>query len=412
MTSSNNNSSTFDSILSLCRNHEGLPESELLSRLGPIVETNPDALQEKYSPNGRGFSRLETGFTLLHFAAANRSPQFCEILVNSKPDLLRNSDNGIGILPFHSTCMRKGRVETAKYLLSLYPESINFPARNPGGDYPIECVAIAFGGRDHDDNAIELVKFLLKHERALSTPSGYDRRPLPLHQASGRRVTSWAEAAACLAICKLLFDCDPEAIYRTNNRGKTPLDIQRRYRNREMVAFFERQTDFHRQAIEDRTPDNNGQLPIHRALENSDVSLGAIKLMVSAYPYSTDVADNEGRLPLHIACQVGNNDAAKYLIPTNPDSFKIRDMTGNPPLHLACLRGMCELIPCILKQSPYGVNVQNKDNRLPIELLLFDSECDRDCIQYVEAVRCLFEASPIDTLKRLVGVHNNFTALE
>eukprot|EP00956_Cyclotella_meneghiniana_P029403 scaffold71027_cov58-Cyclotella_meneghiniana.AAC.4 len=173
MTSSNNNSSTFDSILSLCRNHEGLPESELLSRLGPIVETNPDALQEKYSPNGRGFSRLETDFTLLHFAAANRSPQFCEILVNAKPDLLRNSDNGIGILPFHSTCMRKGRVETAKYLLSLYPESINFPARNPGGDYPIECVAIAFGGIDHDDNAIELVKFLLKHERALSTPSGY-----------------------------------------------------------------------------------------------------------------------------------------------------------------------------------------------------------------------------------------------
>lgn len=134
--------------------------------------------------------------------------------------------------------------------------------------------------------------------------------------------------------------------------------------------------------------------------------------MVSAYPHSTDVADNEGRLPLHIACQVGNVDAAKYLIPTNLDSFKIRDMTGNPPLHLACLQGMCELISCILKQSPYGVNVQNEDNRLPIELLLFDSECDRDCIEYVEAVRCLFEASPIDTLKRLVGVHTNFTALE
>ena len=50
------------------------------------------------------------------------------------------------------------------------------------------------------------------------------------------------------------------------------------------------------------TPDENGQLPLHAALQNN-VTLGSIKLLVKGNPSAVQSPDNSGALPLHIACQ-------------------------------------------------------------------------------------------------------------
>eukprot|EP00956_Cyclotella_meneghiniana_P035960 scaffold119854_cov22-Cyclotella_meneghiniana.AAC.1 len=124
--------------------------------------------------------------------------------------------------------------------------------------------------------------------------------------------------------------------------------------------------------------------------------------MVAANPSSVTTADNQGSIPLHIACQVGNIDAVKFLMGINEDCLKIPDAGGNLPLHLACLHGQCEIIPCIIEQSAYGVTLQNSENQTPIELLFYEAECDRDSMVYVEAIRCLFQINPVDILKCLV----------
>ena len=70
--------------------------------------------------------------------------------------------------------------------------------------------------------------------------------------------------------------------------------------------------------------------------------------------------------------------------------MKVGDTRGNLPLHIACLGGNCNVINYILEKSDHGVSMKNADMKLPIELLLFDSECDRNSLDYVEAIRNLF----------------------
>ena len=134
-----------------------------------------------------------------------------------------------------------------------------------------------------------------------------------------------------------------------------------------------------------------------------DTLVGAIKLMVAANPACIGLADNQGQSLLHIVCQGGNLDVVNYLIGMEQDFLKVPDLRGNLPLHHACMRGNCDIIPPIIEQSLFGVTVQNSNKKSPIDLLLFESECDRDSIEYVETVRCLFQVNPEDTLNHLMG---------
>lgn len=91
------------------------------------------------------------------FCRGISTPEFC-LLVDAKPDLVRNSDNEIGVLPFHWLCWWKGRVETVQYLFSLYPESNNIPSML----YPIKLMAVAYPSSDYNGLFIELAKFPLQ----------------------------------------------------------------------------------------------------------------------------------------------------------------------------------------------------------------------------------------------------------
>ena len=168
-----------------------------------------------------------------------------------------------------------------------------------------------------------------------------------------------------------------------------------------MHDFLEHQIEFERQARTNRT-DDNGQLPILRAIQSGDASVGGIQLMLKENPTSIAVTDQQGCTPLHIACQAGNLNVAKYLMGVDHNSLRKPDTKINLPLHLACNEGNCDVISCILEQSTHGVTLQNLDNRTPIELLLYESECDRDSMDYVEAIRRLFQVNPDEALKCLV----------
>ena len=170
-----------------------------------------------------------------------------------------------------------------------------------------------------------------------------------------------------------------------------------------MIEFLEHQLDLERQAREERETDEHGQLPIHEALQDRETEVGAIKLMVAAYPASIGMTDIQCHTLLHIACQGGNLDTVKYIMGISQDFLNLPDLDGNLPLHIACMRGNCDLIPHIIEQSTFGVMLQNSAKQTPIELLLFESECDRDSMEYVEAVRCLFQVNPDEMLQCLTG---------
>jgi len=334
------------------------------------------------------------GSTLLHKAVGRRSPEFCKLLIEMSPNLARAVDNSGG-LPFHLACSGKN-FETAKYLYDIYPNSINIP--NDRGDYPLHTFMSTIRNNE-TENAIKTVKFLLQYDVGAVSRSNTDG-DLPLHIAC-----RWF----ALDIVKLVFDAYPEAIHVSDNGDRfyhpmTPLEIARiRNPRTDASRFFQLQIDLERQAREDRTPDNHGRLPIHRAVRNRDTAVGAIKLMLAANPSSISMTDNQGCSLLHIACQGGNIDIVNYLIGIDPDSLSVPDQAGNLPLHHACLGGSCGVIPLIIEQSTFGVTLQNSHKQTPVEYLLFESECNRDSREYVEAVRCLFQVNPADILKCLTS---------
>eukprot|EP00956_Cyclotella_meneghiniana_P025304 scaffold52590_cov23-Cyclotella_meneghiniana.AAC.2 len=369
----NSEGDAFDSLAKLLNNKD-IPDDEALLLGKALLKMHPNAVREA--------DRL-FGLTLLHFAAVRRGPELCKLLIEMNPDLVRTASN-IGVLPVCISC-HNVNVETTKYFLNLYPESINIA--DSEGFCPLNHFIFYHRGKDRDtERDLELLRLLLRYDRgAVSKPTTY-RGDLPLHLACRGKGFS-------LDCVKSIYNSYPEAILTRNKYRNTPLDFAR-FESPDISSCLQIQRGYVDQA--DR------QLSIHRALQSANILTGTLKLMVAANPSSVTVADTRGNLPIHIACRVGNLDAVKFLMGIDEDSLMTRNGRGNLPLHLACLCCQCEIIPCILEQSAYGVTLQNSEKQTPIELLLYEAECDRNSWVYVEAIRCLFQVNPVDILKSLV----------
>lgn len=370
----------FRSIQTLCENEDDLPESALLEQLKSILSTDPDVTHE----------RDGNGYTLLHYAARYRSIEFCQLLVGLNAPAVAVKTNHLGQLPFHNAC-HKNNVKTAKYLFDLYPECINVSAWN--SYYPIHYLLsnhsnyFAYGKKE---SPLELTQFLLEHDQGAVEKPDTDGW-LPLHHACQFHD---------LNIVKAVFDAYPEAIHIRNHDGRhggPPFMLATRNRCDETIrTFLYSQLQFISLAEEVITPDGNGQLPIHRVLQSGDASLGlgTIKLMMNANPESISTGDDRGWIPLHIACQVGDIEVVKYLMKVNEGSLELLDLEGNSALHHACLAGNYNVMDCILNKSDHGVSLENADGYLPIQLLLFEANCERESLEFTNAVYALLLAYP------------------
>ena len=365
--------------------------------LRSFLETNSVVLRETYE-----------GLTLLHYAiigGENREGvdrEFqgcinkCKVLIDHNADLLKTRDVD-GNLPIHLACIYDLESEFIELLIDRYPESVNIPDGS-FNYYPLHNYVRCFG---RQRQRLKTIQLLLRHDKgAVSTPDMYG--DFPMHIAAKR---------CALDIVQGLFNAYPQAIYNENEYGKTPLDEARGHRNRTIAIFLEDQLRLADQARRMTNQDENGQLPIHHVLISRFASLGTIKLMAAANPTSISVADNEGRIPLHFAIQIGDISTVKFLVETSEASLNVYDSNGNYALHHACLGGNCDTVSYILKQSTQGASLHNTDGMLPIELLLYGTSCDfydeehdqwhRDTQAYTEAVFQLFCAYP-DALKGLV----------
>ena len=154
------------------------------------------------------------------------------------------------------------------------------------------------------------------------------------------------------------------------------------------------------------TPDENGQLPLHRALRDN-VTLGSIKLLVNGNPSAVQTIDNSGALPLHIACQ--HHDSAsvvQYLLGLHATTLRAMDSDNNTVLHYVCRGAKHNTIALLLEK--YGaVSVSKRNDKLPIDLLLESDEVrDREGIEYTESVFRLIRTYP-ETLMNIDCMWNS-----
>eukprot|EP00984_Skeletonema_dohrnii_P022988 scaffold12096_cov75-Skeletonema_dohrnii-CCMP3373.AAC.2 len=164
-------------------------------------------------------------------------------------------------------------------------------------------------------------------------------------------------------------------------------------------AFINRQLVYARQATDHRlmmTPDDNGQLPLHRALQN-DVRLGSIKLLVNGNPSAIRNIDDSGVLPLHVACQ--HHDSASVvqcLIGLAMGTLRAVDYGNNTALHYACRGAKYDTIALLLDNyDSVSVSKRNAHGKLPIDLLWESNTVEnRESIEYTESVFRLLRAYP------------------
>ena len=364
----------------LCNNSK-VDEAAAIQILKLLVEEYPHAV--RHANNG--------GYLPIHLASCRgRSPEFCRVLIEAYPGSERTPDVK-GVLPLHGACL-KGSLATVEYLYRKYPEAIATATTDEHGVYPIHVAILSLSSikRENPATAVEIVQFLLNCDpnQKLIQAKGISL----LHYACAQQYTD-SNIGAAIQIIKILFDAHPEAI--ENNR--IAANINRFHR--QVQAFINGELVYARQAKDHRlvhTPDINGQLPLHKALQNN-VRLGSIKLLVKGNPSALRTLENNFALPLHIACQHHNSAiVVEHLLSLDTRTLRAVDIDNNTALHYACRGAKHDTIAMLLeKYDIASVSKRNAHDKLPIDLLWESNAVeDRESIEYTGSVFQLMRAYP------------------
>ena len=405
-------------------------EEDLLAILQNILRHNPTVVHEQD----------DRGYTLLHHAASylNTPSSFFEALVEFDPSLQSvktfshesevmadvlpfpgaNFD-GLehdGCLPFHIACIQCN-VLAAKYLLHIYPQSIDMSTRFGRNSLEVTLLSLTSCSYRGDFKAApNLIAFLLQHKPDLISTHGICGN-LPLHIICKAHMHDVAKQEfLATRLVKKLYDIFPEAMFMKNGIGETPINgnpVHLVDINRYALGYLAGELMFVAQYRHVVTiPDENGQLPLHHLLswfrDGNYPALGTIKLITSAYPGSTRMVDNSGRIPLHVACThlPWKTEQVAYLIDFDESTLQIKDDNDELPLHIACRNGTCALVSWILDKPSNGVAVPKRAGQLPIEMFLYQNiwltSSVRNSLEYVQAVNDLLRANP-GSLAHLIG---------
>ena len=148
-----------------------------------------------------------------------------------------------------------------------------------------------------------------------------------------------------MGVVKAIYDAYPEAI----DDNRIALNIQ--HYHHQVQTFRNRQLVYARQARDPplmTASDDNGQLPLHTALQDN-VTLCSIKLLLKGNPLALHSPDHGGAIPLHIAChRHDSTNVIQYLIDIDTTTLGTVDREGNTALHYACRGAKYQTIAMLL----------------------------------------------------------------
>ena len=358
---------------SLCASDNDVGESEMaaIEILKFLLDKHPEAV--RHADNN--------GLLPIHIASMSKSPEFCRVLIQVYPGSERIAD-AQDTLPFHFACI-SGSLAAVEYLYELYPDAIDATI---DGKYPIHAALVGIQHRNDPAAAVAITQFLL------DCAPDQKLKPSLLRYACHPRYDD-LNIGAGIQLIKILFDAHPEAI--KDNRIAEDINLY----HLQVQAFVNSVLVYARQAADRRlmmTPDDNGQLPLHRALQNN-ARLGSIKLLVEGNPSAIRNGDINSAIPLHIACQHhGSASIVQYLLSLDEATLNATDRRGNTTLHYACRGAKHDTIALLLeKYDAASVSKRNADGKLPIELLWESNEVsDRESAEYTGSIFKLVQAYP------------------
>ena len=347
----------------------------------------------------------------LHYAIFGmQEPPIIGFLVQVFPESIVAKDEN-GFLPLHmAVAAEDPEMWLIKILMKCYPTAIHIPTND--GKYPIQilCNSAHFGYQDQsvvrylasqlpysidrcDGEGRNIFHLFCQHawhgrdEMAIETltklhelsPEAIQKNSqefgLPIHVA--------CRAGSSVKFLKHLIELYPESIGHNHNALGLPLHCSLRFES--LFEFFiEKQYESHTK--------EHGEFLLHALLQDDEMSrkeaLATRLIEVSKYrqdqescPFSgsgfkrkerriTEMKDNRGRLPLHLA--VSNGLSVEFvgdLIDKHFAALNERDDEGKTPLHHAFQNNARpEIIEMLLLQSQAPMTIQDNNKCLPFHL--------------------------------------------
>ena len=162
--------------------------------------------------------------------------------------------------------------------------------------------------------------------------------------------------------------------------------------------------------------DANGRLPLHMACDVERSSIGVVKKLLHAYPKGAHVKEMRfGFLPLHAACCKGKqrvnenvnkedrnsdlqHEIVKELVRVHPNGIKEKDNKGWSPLAVACRTGVTlQVIQTLLNEYPNAAKDVDPEMRMPIHLALCARQNQDETIHIA---KILLDANPRSLMRQ------------
>jgi ankyrin repeat protein len=114
--------------------------------------------------------------------------------------------------------------------------------------------------------------------------------------------------------------------------------------------------------------DNQGYLPLHMACEKN-AHFDVIKILIDQYPQGVMEKDRYRALPLIYSCKINAHlDVTKLLIDAYPEGVKKVDRYGYLPLHYAVENDAFDLITLLIDMYPEGLKTKENKGYLPLHM--------------------------------------------
>ncbi|KAH8482177.1 hypothetical protein H0E87_029587 [Populus deltoides] len=215
-----------------------------------------------------------------------------------------------------------------------------------------------------------LVKHVKIHHRTLELASllrmKNNKGNTPLHDA----VIKGCREVACFLVYE-----DLEVSYHKNKEHKSPLYLAVESCDEEMIAsFIEAMPEGNLAKLADGKPDimlpedKKGGNLLHLA-----ASMGFLfgeRLLVSRCPVAASQRNEEGNLPIHVACQKGHLEVVRELLTYWFDPMDFLNEKGQNILHVAAESGRMKLVDEILRNRDLEalINEKDYDGNTPLHL--------------------------------------------
>ena len=265
-----------------------------------------------------------SGIVPLAYACQSGSVNVVEYIINSTDIDINTTDND-GMTCFHHSC-RHGHLDVTQYLIDVQDIDVNMV--DSKGQNGVHHAAYS-GNR-------ELVEYLINEKSLL--PTAVD--------STGCTALHYGIMSMKLPLVKDLVNVYKLDPHQRNNSGKASVHYAAEVGDINVLEYLINSCNCELSIIDDI-----GRNIFH--LSSLKCQFHFIKHVLAHYPQYISLIhspDNEGILPIHLACHSGNTQLVMYLVDDIKCDVTAKTSLGNTCATYACISGNLSLVKLLIEQ--------------------------------------------------------------